>query len=299
MLILLPPSEGKAPPARRGRPVDLTALPHAELGPTREAVLDALVTLSGEPHAAAALGLSPGLAAEVSGNVDLRRRPARRAIEVYTGVLYAALDHASLSPGAKRRANRAIRVQSALWGPVAPTDLIAPYRLPMGATLPGLGPVSACWRSVLGPVMTGLAGDGVVVDARSAAYATVWRPSGTAARRYVAVRVFTEVDGRRTIVSHLAKHTRGLVARWLCEAERLPRTASAVAALVREHRSCTLAPDPRGGWFLDVLDPGVADSDDERSVPGRDDPEGVADRGVPGLPDLLPRRDRSPAGGDE
>lgn len=299
MLILLPPSEGKAPPARRGRLVDLAALPHPELGPTREAVIDALVTLSGQPGAAVALGLSPGLEAEVAGNVDLRRRPARRALEVYTGVLYAALDHASLGPGAKRRANRAIRVQSALWGSVAPTDLIAPYRLPMGATLPGIGPVAACWRRALGPVMTGLAGDGVVVDVRSAAYATVWRPSGPAARRYVAVRVFTEVDGRRTVVSHLAKHTRGLVTRWLCEADRTPRTATAVAVLVSEHRACTLAPDPRGGWFLDVLDPVVADSDDERGVSERDRPEGLAHRGVPGVPGLLPRRYRPPAGGDD
>ena len=36
MLILLPPSEGKAAPARRGRPVELAALPHPGLTPLRE-----------------------------------------------------------------------------------------------------------------------------------------------------------------------------------------------------------------------------------------------------------------------
>ena len=86
------------------------------------------------------------------------------------------------------------------------------------------------------------------------------RPVGPAARRYVAVRVFAEVDGRRTVVSHLAKHTRGLVARWLCEADRAPHTPRAVAALVAEHRECALLPDGRGGWFLDVLDRPGADS---------------------------------------
>ena len=260
MLILLPPSEGKAAPARRGRPTDLAALAHPELGPTRQQLLDALVALSARPGAAELLGLSGGLADEVARNVDLRRLPARPAAEVYTGVLFAALDHATLAPGAKRRANRAVRVQSALWGPVALTDRIAPYRLPMGAALPGPGPLAARWRAVLGATMAGLAGDEVVVDGRSTAYAAAWRPVGPATRRYVAVRVFTEVDGRRIVVSHLAKHTRGLVARWLCEADRVPRTPRAVAALVAEHRECALLPDGRGGWFLDVLDRPGADS---------------------------------------
>jgi len=70
--------------------------------------------------------------------------------------------------------------------------------------------------------------------------------------------VFTEVAGRRTVVSHAAKHTRGLVARWLCEADRLPRTPAHVAAVVAEHRPCALVPDGRGGWFLDVDAPASA-----------------------------------------
>jgi len=253
VLILLPPSEGKAAPARRGRPVDLAALPHPALTPLREELLDALAVVSARPRAAEALGLSPGLADEVARNVDLRTTPARRAGEVYTGVLYAALDHATLDPAARRRANRVVRVQSALWGPVGLTDPVPPYRLPMTATLPGVGTVAARWRAVLAPVLTDLAGDGVVVDGRSSSYASVWRPTGPAASAYVAVRVFTEADGRRTVVSHSAKHTRGLVARWLCEAPRAPRTPAAVAALVAEHRPCELVPDGRGGWFLDVV----------------------------------------------
>ncbi|MGI3785057.1 MAG: peroxide stress protein YaaA, partial [Janthinobacterium lividum] len=186
MLILLPPSEGKAAPARRGRAVDVTALPHAELDPLREELLDALAAASAQPGAAEALGLSPGLADEVARNVHLRTTPGRRTIDVYTGVLYAALDHVSLSPSGRRRANRWVRVQSALWGPVGPTDQIAPYRLPITATLPGVGTVAARWRAVLGPVMADLAGDGLVVDGRSSSYASVWRPTGAAARAYVA-----------------------------------------------------------------------------------------------------------------
>ena len=168
----------------------------------------------------------------------------------------------------------------------------------MTATLPGVGTVAARWRSVLGPVMTGLAGDGLVVDGRSSSYASVWRPTGAAAKAYVAVRVFSEVDGRRTVVSHAAKHTRGLVARWVCEADRTPRTPTALAALVAEHRPCALVPDPRGGWFLDVDAPRGSVSAHERPVPRTDRAGGHPDRGLPALPRLLPRRRRPPGRGD-
>ena len=43
MLVLLPPSEGKTPPAGRRRAVDLSALSHPDLTGPREKVLDAEV----------------------------------------------------------------------------------------------------------------------------------------------------------------------------------------------------------------------------------------------------------------
>lgn len=254
MLILLPPSEGKALPARRGHPVDLAALSAPELTATRLAVRDALVTTSARPNAAELLELPPGRAADLAQNLRLASLPGSPAFAVYTGVLYAALDYPSLSPAAKRRAARSLRVQSALWGPVGPGDRIAPYRLSMAARLPGLGSLAGRWRSVLDPTMAGLAGSGVVVDCRSATYASAWRPRGELARRTVAVRVFTEVAGRRTVVSHLAKQTRGLVARWLLEALSPARTPAEVAAVVEAHRRCALVDLGRTGFALDVLD---------------------------------------------
>lgn len=256
MLILLPPSEGKAPPAKRGRPVELAALSAPELTPTRLAVRGALVEASRHPDALRLLGVPPGLGAEIAQNVRLPTAPGSPAMSVYTGVLYAALDYPSLSAGAKRRAARSLRVQSALWGPVGPTDRIAPYRLSMAVSLPGLGPLAGVWRSVLDPVLSAAAGSGVVVDCRSSTYATAWRPSGELARRTVAVRVFLETAGERTAVSHLAKHTRGLVARWLVEAHRVPRAPAAVAEIVAAHRRCDLVDLGRRGYALDVIEPG-------------------------------------------
>lgn len=236
MLILLPPSEGKAPPARRGRPVDLAALSFPELVRTRSEILAAVVA-----------------AAEPASNARLVGQPATAVAGVYAGVLYDALDYPGLTVGAKRRANRSVLVQSALWGPVGLADRISPYRLPMDATVPGIGGLAARWRSVLDPVLTTRAGSGVVVDCRSAPYATAWRPTGDVARRTVAVRVFTETAGRRTVVSHFAKHTRGLVTRWLLESPTPVSSVGAVARTVARHAPCDLVDLGPRGWALDVL----------------------------------------------
>ncbi len=254
MLILLPPSETKAAPPRRGRPVDLAALGLPELNPTRLAVRDALVAASAAPDALTVLGVGASLGAEVEQNTRLSSAPSRGALETYTGVLYDALDFASLTPAARRRAGRSLRVQSALWGLVGPGDRIAAYRLSMVVTLPGLGALPRLWRSVLAAPMTALAGSGVVVDCRSAPYAAVWTPAGEAVRQWVAVRVFTEVAGRRTVVSHLAKQTRGQVARVLLEHPGRLRTPADVAAAVAGggHR-CDLVDHGRRGQSLDVL----------------------------------------------
>jgi uncharacterized protein len=253
MLILLPPSEGKAAPRRRGRPVDLEALSLPELTATRRAVLDTLVQVSGRPDALRLLGLGPGLGSEVERNRTLPTSPAMSALETYTGVLYDALDFATLSTTGRRRAARVLRVQSALWGPVGPGDRITPYRLSMGTHLPGLGPLARLWRPELEGPMAALAGDEVVVDCRSSSYAGAWTPTGAAARRLVAVRVFTEVAGRRTVVSHLAKHTRGRVARLLLEHPGRLRTVEHVVAAVAGSHRCDLVDHGRRGFSIDVL----------------------------------------------
>jgi cytoplasmic iron level regulating protein YaaA (DUF328/UPF0246 family) len=253
VLILLPPSEGKAAPRRRGRPADLAALGLPELTATRAAVRASLAAVSASPDALSVLGVGESLRPDVEQNTRLDSTPATGALEVYTGVLYDALGWPTLSTGARRRASRALRVQSALWGPVGPADRIAPYRLSMGTVLPGLGPLAAVWRPVLAGPMAELVGDRVLVDCRSAPYAAAWSPRGEAARRRVVVRVWTEVDGRRSVVSHLAKQTRGLVARELLEHPDRLRSVDDVARAVAIHHHCTLVDLGAGGFALDVV----------------------------------------------
>lgn len=224
-----------------------------ELTPTRLAVRAALMEASGRPDALELLQVGASLLPEVRQNLALPTLPGAEASSVYTGVLYDALDYGSLSAAAKRRAHRSLRVQSALWGPVGPTDRIAPYRLSMAAALPGLGPLAAVWRPVLAAPMAALAGTGAVVDCRSASYATAWLPTGDAARRLVGVRVLTEVAGRLTVVSHLAKHTRGLVARQLLEWPHRIGSPRQVADAVATRYRCELVDLGRRGFRLDVI----------------------------------------------
>ena len=253
MLILLPPSEGKTAP-RRGKPLDLEGLSAPSLTPARERVLDALITLcADDPAAAAAVLEVPKTQLElVELNASLRTAPTARADAVYAGVLYDALGLATLSAGARRRATSRVRVTSSLFGLVAPTDRIPAYRLSGDAVLPGLGTVAGVWRDALGPEISGLVGDGLLVDLRSGMYAAFWRPTGLT--RVATVRVLHEVKGKRQVVSHFNKATKGRIVRALLEDGANPRTPQRLAEALRDLGwSVEVTDGARGAVQLDVV----------------------------------------------
>ncbi|MFF5177966.1 peroxide stress protein YaaA [Micromonospora sp. NPDC000316] len=258
MLILLPPSEGKADAGtgRRWTP-DKMSLP--ELNRARERVLDALVTLSAGPDeeaARAALGLSEGQRGELRRNARLRVAATAPAAQIYTGVLYEALDLASLPSEAKRAARRTILISSGLWGAVRLADRIPPYRCPIGTRLPDVGALSAYWRRELAPVLAGAAGRGPVLDLRSGAYAATWTPRGELAERTVTVRVLHErdVDGvpTRSVVSHFNKATKGRLVRDLLLAGARPRTATELVGALRELKFTVEEETPVAGRIRQV-----------------------------------------------
>lgn len=211
MLVLLPPSEGKAT-GRRGAPLDLAALSFPALTQTRGRLVQAVQTLAQQQPDALrrALGLSDRQTAEIDADSRLTSAPTLPAMSLYTGVLYEALDYASLSGGALRRANGSLVVASALFGLVRPKDRLPSYRLSGGTVLPGLGGLSPAWRPVLEQELASY--DGLVVDLRSGTYAALARVPGA-----VEVRVLRETDGKRAVVSHDNKYTKGHLARALCE----------------------------------------------------------------------------------
>jgi hypothetical protein len=233
VLILLPPSEGKSAPAR-GNPLDLAGLSSPSLTDARTRIIDALVAASAAPDALATLGLTPGLADEADRNTRLGTAPAARADRIYTGVLYDALSFATLSPAARRRATGRVAITSSVFGMVRPTDRIPAYRLAGAVSLPGLGPVAGVWRETLGDAVSDALGSGLLVDLRSTTYAAFWRPPRELASRVATVRVLHESGGRRTVVSHFNKATKGHLVRALLEDGGAPRTPAALADLLRQ-----------------------------------------------------------------
>lgn len=237
MLILLPPSEGKTA-APTGTPARLEDLSFPGLTDARRHVLAAVREASSAQDAHAVLGVGPSLAGEVRRNLGLDVEPAAPAHRIYTGVLYDALGYDSMDPEQQRRARRWCVVVSGLWGAIGLGDAIPAYRLSMSVALPGAGRLSTYWRGHLADPLAERAGDGLVVDCRSSTYAAAWAPPS---QRTAAVNVVQVRHGRRTVVSHFAKHTRGEVARHLVTRPGAPPgTPDALLTAVRERWTAEL-----------------------------------------------------------
>ena len=246
MLLLLPPSETKAP-GGHGPPLDLSALTAPELTGVRTELAEALVKRADDlPAARAALGLSPKQDAEIGRNAELWTSPTRPAIERYTGVLYDALDVRTMTRGQRARAGRRLAVASALFGLVRAEDPIPAYRLSAGSTLPGLPTLRALWKPALSPVLASV--DELVVDLRSGSYAALAPVSGA-----VTLEVLSErPDGSRSVVSHFNKAHKGRVARLLALSTAEPSDVVRLRSLLRR---AGLHVEHDGGTALSLVVP--------------------------------------------
>lgn len=256
MLILLPPSEGKTSPAQVPR-LAWSKLSFPELTPARREIADALVRLCSGPAAKArtTLGISVRQDDELARNRGLLTAPTAPAGEVYTGVLYDALDLANLSAPARRRAASDIAIASALFGLLRVTDRIPAYRLSADTTLLGVGRLAGAWREIVTDTLHAAAGKGVVLDLRSSAYVALGPVPPALAERTAVARVLQEKGSKRTIVSHHNKATKGRIVRGLL-GEPKPRTVEDLAgALGAAGYRVELAPPAGEGkpWTIDVV----------------------------------------------
>jgi cytoplasmic iron level regulating protein YaaA (DUF328/UPF0246 family) len=213
MLILLPPSEGKNQPAGKSK-LNLTKLAFAD---QLIDVRTRLVTKS------------------------LTAAPAAKAIDVYSGVLYQALDWGSLSVTAKAQGDKSLLIVSAIFGVLRPSDVIPNYKAKI---------TSSDWKVALKPVLDGLEAD-LIIDCRSSTYAGVWQspPDRTAA-----VRVFKKEKGKISVITHLSKKYRGELTRELLKSGKSPKTPAELLKIAEKKFDCKLINAKENlPWYLDLL----------------------------------------------
>lgn len=242
MLIVLPPSETKAP-GGDGPALELAELSFPGLNSVREDLLADLTSLPVE-DALGVLGISEKLRGEAEANRGLRNAPTMPAVHRYTGVLFDALDAPSLPDSALSR----LAVGSALFGVVRALDPIPRYRLSGGTKLPaadGSAPtMKARWgRSVTDALETV---EGLVVDLRSGAYQQLGRVDSAVTVRVESV----QPDGSRKVVSHFNKHHKGRLARMLALSPVEAADAAGVAAIAAD---AGLTVEQNGGTALTLV----------------------------------------------
>ncbi|WP_342319939.1 peroxide stress protein YaaA [Corynebacterium mayonis] len=202
MLILLPPSETKA----AGGEMDGIDVSFPALDPIRSEILDDLAVLDVDKMMAT-LKIPTSKRREAEENRSLRHAPVMPAIYRYTGVLYDALSAHTLPDPALSR----IAIGSALFGVVRANDSIPRYRLSGASKLPArdgsLPTMKTRWGASISDVLLEA---GFVIDMRSGAYHTLGPVPGA-----TTVRVETESNGTRKVISHFNKHYKGELARAL------------------------------------------------------------------------------------
>jgi len=211
MLLLLPPSESKRS-GGSGAPLDVSVLAFRALAPLRERALDALVALSADPaEMTRVLRLTARQAGDVEANRAVRTAPTMPAVDRFTGVLYDALDAASLDGRARAWLDAHAAIQTALLGPVSALDPIPAFRLSAGQRLPGLPPVKRLWADDTARALTD--GSRFVVDLRSEAY----RALGPVPESVYVRVVAAGEDGTVRALNHFNKKAKGQLSRALAQ----------------------------------------------------------------------------------
>lgn len=237
MLIVLPPSETKAP-GGRGPALDLAELSFPLLNSVRADLVQDLATLPVE-KALEVLKISEKLRTEAEANRALRESPTMPAIHRYTGVLFDALDAGSLPHAAFSR----LAVGSALFGVVRALDPIPRYRLSGGTRLPDSPTMKARWGNL---ITEALRGEDFIVDLRSGVYQQLGKVPGAVTVRVESV----QPDGSRKVVSHFNKQYKGELARVLALSAE---PAGGIADVAEIARAAGMAVEETSGSQLTLV----------------------------------------------
>ena len=162
------------------------------------------------------------------------------AIQVYTGVLYAALGWNTLSKAQQKLAQESIVIISAKYGALRPLDPIEPYKAKIDNK--EMAPKVA---AVLNPILSEL-----IIDCRSSTYQTVWQ---SPIEKTVEVKVFTTVEDEKKVITHMSKKSRGEVTRHLLQSDDPITNPQQLQAYVSQVFTCNLIEaTSKEPWVLEV-----------------------------------------------
>jgi uncharacterized protein len=162
------------------------------------------------------------------------------AIEVYTGVLYAALGWDRLTKAQQKLGAESIAIISAKYAVLRPLDPIEPYKEKIN---------NKKMATQVAQALDGTESD-LIVDCRSSTYQTVWQSPIAIT---VEIKVFTKVDGVKKVITHMSKKTRGEVARHLLESSSEPKNPQELHEIISQKFECELIEgSKKTPWVLEV-----------------------------------------------
>lgn len=221
LLVLLPPSEGKAEGGRAPAWKPTAGSFGRRLADRRNEVLEALTAADGGDTRL--LGVSGAhLDRARRANMGLRGAPTLPASARYTGVVWDHLSPDTLSKRGSTKATDSVVVVSGLLGLAAFDDPLPDYRLKMGASLAPLGRLSKWWRDDLSAVLNAHARGRHVVDLLPGEHRAAWTPTPD---EYASLSVVSFVEKNGKVAGHDAKAAKGLLARHLLESTGDPLAA--------------------------------------------------------------------------
>ena len=162
------------------------------------------------------------------------------AIQVYAGVLYAALGWEQLTVAQRKKGAESIAIISAKYGVLRPLDPIEPYKEKIENKK-----MAAQVAQVLDGKETEL-----IVDCRSSTYQTVWQSPVAIT---VEIKVFTKIDGEKKVITHMSKKTRGEVTHHILKTTNIPNNPFELKAIVSQQFECELLEgSKKKPWVLEV-----------------------------------------------
>lgn len=223
LIILLPPSEGKALSGKIGtRFKESDGAFGNSLGKQRTAIIAALGKVSGGSEKL--LGVSGAhLSRAQQANLELRGAKTLPAFARYTGVVWDHLDLESLPSAAQKFAASNVVIVSGLLGLVAVGDAIPDYRLKIGASLAPMGKLSTWWREDLSLALNKYCTGSIVINLLPQEHNSAFVADSKLIGQYFKVDLVTKSG---TAGGHDAKAAKGRLARHL-----VTNNKSALAAL--------------------------------------------------------------------